>query len=642
MAKEIEEIAEIVPENEYQPSLEKDVAYYLSTAEKPSFISKKRYTANKIPEKFKNSREEMDFWFEELRRLETGYDGLSAKGYGWINYAKIRDPERGKISPEFRVRQEEYFRKVEDLHANPGRGIVGWKRRRFGFSWLAAWDIFHDCITQDFRSIGMNSKSETDSRRLFGFVRFLHQNMPEQIRPLAAVSDRRDYIEFAYWFDKEKQKVVSQKGLNCEKRGRQSWIVSTSPVPQSHEGAAYSKLLIDEAGKQPDLLELWGFAEDCLMLNTRRVSPAIILGTVGDITKDGKGLRELFINNEAYDLDRFRVAGYHGLIMDEFGNDRIEDAIRFIVYKRHKLKAASRRILETFKQKYPLCDNDAFSQISEGGVGNIHLINDQIIKILSNPPEIRTGWMRPNPDGIPHFVPTPNGKIVVYELPDHKKVNGYVAGADPADSDDKKKQAGKDVSDLALAILAKPYGLEAPKLVLEYVDRPEKLDGFFEQAAMALKWYNNTKVLVEDNRARMINYFKANHPNLLPLVPVSILTAKAGFEMKNSITMTEVRRQQIIGLAEDHIDHYSGSVPSVKFLEQCKVFGDAHADDDLAMAYFLALVMLQADKRAVQTLDEINKNLHTHSYQRVGNTLKTITTHNSMRRSNVPKHPLFG
>src|SRR5690606_31112463 len=470
--------------------------------------------------------------------------------------------------------------------------------------WCAAWDIFHDCFTKQFQMIGMNSKSDIDSRRLFGFVRFLHQNMPEQIRPIAAVSDRRDFIEFAHWFDLEKQKVVSTKGLNTEKRGSQSWIASKSPQPTAHEGEAYTKLVIDEAGKQPELMDLWSYAEDTLMLNTRRVSPAIIMGTVGDIDKDGKGLRELYLNNDVYDLDRFPVAGYHGLIMDEFGNDRIKEAIRWIVYKRNKLKGASRKHYETFKQKYPLCDADAFNQATSGGVGNVILINDQIIKLQQNQPEKRIGWMRPNPNGGVDFVPNPNGKIIVYDLPDPKRKDGYVAGADPAESDDKKKKAGHDVSDLALAIVAKPFGAEPPKLALEYVDRPDKLDGFFEQAAMALKWYNGTKVLVEDNRARMVNYFKNNYPELLPLVPASILTAKGGYEMKNSVTMTESRKQQMMGLIEDYVDNYSIHIPSIKLLEQFKVFGDPHADDDLAIALGWALVMLQSDKKPAKLLNE--------------------------------------
>lgn len=629
MAKEKEDQVGIIPLNEYQPELEKEVQYYLSIANKPKFISKKRYTPNKYPEKFRDKREELDYQLEEVRRLIEGYDGLCGKGYGWLHYGKLRDPERGKISPEFRAVQEEYFQKIESLQQSPGRGIVGFKRRRIGYSWMEGWDAQHDCITKPFYQIGMNSKSENDSRLMFKNVKFIHQNLPDWLRPRATASDRRDFMEYAYY---EKDAMG-----NRIKKGIQSWISSVAPTDNAHEGQAYSKLIIDEAGKIVNLMNIWQYAEDCLRLNTRRVGVPIIMGTVGDITKDGKGLMELYMNNEAYSLDRFVFMGYNGLIVDQYGNDQIEDAIRWVIYERFKMKAATKRVQQAFLQKYPLCERDAFNQVVDGGIGNIILINDQITKLYQNPPEARTGWMRAKPDGGVDFVPNPNGKIIVYELPDHKRVNGYVAGADPADSDDKKKKAGKDISDLALAILAKPFGTEPPKLVLEYVDRPDKLDGFFEQSAMALKWYNNTKVLVEDNRARMINYFKANHPNLLPLVPASMLTAKGGFEMKNSITMTEVRKQQIIGLGEDHIDHYSQFVPSIKFLEQCKVFGDLHADDDLCMAYLLALVMLQADKKAVQLTDQLQKS-PTYHLERVNGLLRPTVSLSSNPR-NIPRSP---
>jgi hypothetical protein len=610
--------------------LEKEVEYYYSISEKPTFISKKRYTPNKPPEKFKDKREELDYQMEEVRRLVEGYDGLCGKGYGWLNYAKIRDPEKGKISPEFRVKQEEYFRKIEYYQQNPGRGMVGYKRRRWGFTSIGAWDDWHDCVTKPFYQIGANSKSESDSRKAFKHVKFIHQNVPDWLRPRATASDRRDFLEFGF-FEKDAMGNRIKKGL-------QSWISVVAPVPQNHEGEAYSKLRIDEAGKIDCLLEIWAFGEDCLRLNTRRVGLPVILGTVGSIDRDGKGLMELYLNNDAYDLDRFAVLGYHGLIVDEFGNDMIKEAIRWIIYERYKRRNATRKVREAFLQKYPLCDNDAFNYVTEGGVGNIQLINDQIIKLTHNPAEGRPGWMRPKPGGGVDFVPNSEGKIIVYELPNHKLSNGYVAGADPADHDDKKKKAGKDVSDLGLAIVAKPFGTEPPKLVLEYVDRPEKLDTFFEQSAMALQWYNNTKVLTEDNRARMVNYFKLHYPHLLPLVPASILTAKGGFEMKNSVTMTEARKQQMMGVIEDYVDSYSTFIPSIKLLEQFKVFGDLHSDDDFAIAFGWALVMLQADKKAVQLVDQVQK-VPTYRLERtVSGLLKPIVPISSNPR-NIPRSP---
>lgn len=630
MSKKVEKEAQpgYVPENERTEALEKEVRYFLSLVPPQPKVTKK-YTRNRTPEKFRDKREELDYQMQEIQRCVSGYDGLNAKMYFWLNYATLRDVDRGKIPPDFRTIDKTWFEFVEEVQNSKEYGIVSIKRRRIGASVRAACDVLHDCLFTPHFSCGMNSKSEMDSRNLFKHVKFIYQNLPEFLRAKTSASDRRDYLEFA-WISKDAHG-------NRIKQGLQSSIFSVAPTDNAYEGAMLNKLIMDESGKVSNLMNIWQFAEDCLRSGTQRIGTPLIFGTVGDITKDGAGLREMWTNNEAYKLKRFPQFAYNGLMVDEFGNCDVENSIRWVVYERERLKSATRKVRESFLQRYPLCEKDAFNQMSEGGIGNILLINDQIVKLSYNQPEIRTGWMRAKPDGGVDFVPNPQGKIIVYELPDHKRINGYVAGADPADSDDKKKKAGKDVSDLALAILAKPFGTEAPRLVLEYVDRPEKLDGFFEQSAMALRWYNKTKVLVEDNRARMINYFKANHPDLLPLVPASLLTAKGGYEMKNSITMTEVRKQQIIGLGEDHIDHYVQFVPSIKFLEQCKVFGDLHADDDLCMAYLLALVQLQADKKAVQLSDQVQKT-PTYRLERVGGLLRASVPISTNPR-NIPRSP---
>lgn len=405
-----EAIPGIIPANEWKEELEKDVAFYTAKAKsEPYLYFTKKHTPNKYPTKFKDKREELEYQMEEIRRCIEGYDGLCGKGYGWLNYAKLRDPERGKISPTFRAKQEQYFRKVEELQTKKGSGIVGFKRRRFGYSSMLAWDAEHDCMTKPFYQIGMNSKTENDSRLLFRHVKFIHQNLPDWLRPRATASDRRDFMHYA-WFEKDPAGNKITKGL-------QSWINVTSPVPSAHEGQAYSKLYIDEAGKIEQLSEIWAVAEDCLRLNTRRVGLPILMGTVGEIDKDGKGLLELYKNAEAYDLERFPVMGYHGLICDEYGNDMFEDAVRWIVYERERTKSASQKVRQAFIQKYPLEEKDAFNQVSGGGVGDVIKINDQIMHLMANPPLVARGWMRKKPDGGVDFVPNPDGEVYVYERP---------------------------------------------------------------------------------------------------------------------------------------------------------------------------------------------------------------------------------
>lgn len=634
MSKQKEEQVGIIPSNEFKPELEKDVKFYTAKAlSEPYLTFKKRYTPNKYPTNFKSKQEELEYQIEEIRRLTEGYDGLCGKGYGWLNYAKILDPEKGKISPQFRAKQEQYFRKITDLQNNPGKGLVGYKRRRFGFSSILSWDSLHDCMTIPFCNIGMNSKTENDSRLLFRHVKFIHQNLPEWLKPKATASNRRDFMFFA-WYEKD-------AAGNRVARGLQSKINVVAPVPTSHEGQAYRKLYIDESGKIECLLELYTLSKECLVLNTRKIGPEILMGTVGDIGKEGKGLMELYKNAEAYDLDRFPIMGYHGLIMDEFGNDMFEEAVRWIVYERDRIKQTSLKNRMSFYQKYPLEDKDAFNQVSGGGVGDIQLINDQIIHLMSEPPMKTVGWMRRKPDGGVDFVPDDlNGKVIIYNRPD-ARVNGYRAVSDPVEDDDVKKS--RDNSEIATVVGAKAFGTDPPKLVAEFAYRPLKLDEYYEQVAMLLQWYNNTNLTIELNKGgwRMKKWFEEHYPKLLALAPVAATSAKGGVEMKIGVKMTTDRKEQMKGLMEDYIDNYAKFIPSIKLLEQHKVFGDPHADDDVAVAWGWFLILAQSDKSVAKAQHELSQKNPTIKYQKQDGKFLVTLDGKPIGRPNRPRSAIF-
>ncbi len=88
--------------------------------------------------------------------------------------------------------------------------------------------------------------------------------------------------------------------------------------------------------------------------------------------------------------------------------------------------------------------------------------------------------------------------------------------------------------------------------------------------------------------------------------------------------MTADRKQQMIGLIEDYIDNYYDKIQSQKFLEQCKVFGDDHADDDLAVAIGWCLIVMQADKRVVKRIDEDQKKLSKTQYKMVNGVVTMV------------------
>ena len=625
----------IIPSNEFKEELEKDVKFYTTKALLvPQLVVKKKYTPNKYPTKFRDKGEELEYQMEEIRRIIHGYDGLCGKGYGWLNYAKIRDPERGKISPQFRSKQEQYFRKVEELQKKDNTGIVGFKRRRWGFSSIAAWDVEHDCMTKPFFQIGMSSKTESDTRLLFRHVKFAHQNLPDWLRPRATAAARADFMQYG-WYEKSPAGDKIAKGM-------QSWINCEAPTPTSHEGQAYSKLYIDEGGKLVYLEQMWATGEDCLRLNTRRVGLPIIMGTVGDIDKDGKGLKELYMNNEAYDLERFPVMGYNGLIMDEYGNCDIENSVRWIIYQRDKMKESSQANRMAFIQKYPLDERDAFNQVTGGGVGDMRIINDQIMNLIQEPPMSVTGRMRRKPEGGVDFVPDPNGKIIVYDRPDDR-VNGYIGITDPVEDDDVKKS--RDSSDMATLIGAKTFGLQPNKIAARYVDRPLKLDDYYEQVIMLLEWYNHTKITIEMNKGgwRMRKYFEEHAPKLLGFSPVAATSAKGGVEMRIGVKMTAERKSQMMGLMEDYIDNKAKFIPDIKLLEQHKVFGDDHADDDLAIAWGWFLIICQSDRSIAKARGELTNLNPSIEYVRNRNGFATKVNgkYQKNERSNKPKSAIF-
>jgi len=566
---------------------------------------------------------------EEIRRCVEGYDGMSGRYYFFYHHTYIKHKSRGKIRPDFRATQLDLANTVERVINIPGLGLIILKRRQIGESWYFSADNVYDCQFKHDFDIGMNSKSETDSRNLFLKHKYIHRNQSPFLRSFVSI-DRRDAMIFGQW-DKKNNKYL----------GNQSSIVSVAPTPTSHAGNQYRKLVMDEAG-ECEIIPIWANAEDCLMQDGIRVGTPILFGTSGDMSGVGKGLQEFWKNNKLYNLEKYGLWGFNCLIVDELGNDNIEESLRYIIYERKKREGGSRLIYNKFIQKYPLHEADAFLDASGSGVGDTVKLGKQRLYLFDNPPMKVTGWMRPKPAGMPDFVPDPNGMIIIYEKPDPNRVNGYIATNDPAEDDNVEKS--KDSSDLATAILAKPYGMEPPKLVVEFCDRPKKLHEYYAQLAMLLQWYNNTQVHIELNKGgwRMLDWFEQHHPYLLALTPASANSIYGGVQRKYGVKMTPERKTQMKSLIIDYVDNYCEFIPSIKLIDQLAVFGEPHKDDDLGIAVGWALAVLQGDKLAARNSAEAVSRNPTVNYIKHNGILQLQTGVQQPTRPNKPRSAIFG
>lgn len=572
----------VIPKEEYIPALEEQVRHYmLISGNLP--VNTIKYKRVELPE-FESVLEKRVWEHEQIRRCKEGHDGMAGKMYFFFNFCKIkRLGGGGKISPQFRSVDNEWFKLIEACQKSNEWGIICTKRRRVGASWKEAADALHDITFQKYFQVGINSKTERDSIELFAKVKFLYDNLPQFLRVRATAHSTQSYLEFSYYKKDENGNKV--------KKGNQSWIKAVAPTNSAYEGLMLNKWICDEAGKIKNLNTMWSYTEDCLMQETRRVGMPIIFGTSGDVGAEGKDLKEMWRKAHIYKLKRFFFSGWMGLNVDEYGNDTKEENIRWIIYKRAALSELSSTEQNTFKQKYPLTVAEAFAHTTGAGVGDRIKIEAQLESLFRNPAEKTIGKMVMNPDGKPVWVPDSTGKIVVYSHPKQGMKNLYIAGCDPADHD----KVFEEQSDLSLFIIQKPDGLQPPQIVCEYTDRPEKAIEFFEQAVMLLLYYNEARVLIERNRFGMISHFdQAGYKYLLATTPISITRLFGGRAATIGITMTPAVKDYLKGLIDEYVMFYCEFIPSEELLDEFLVFGVKNTDK--AMAFGIALIFMKEDK----------------------------------------------
>lgn len=349
---------------------------------------------------------------------------MSGKMYFWYNYVKLQDVEFGLSRPDFRVCQQYWFDEIQKAQDSREWGLIGVKRRRIGASWLETADVLHDAITRPGVKLGMTSKSETDAVELFKKVKFIYDNLPEWLRPTTSSGNSRMHMDFSY---REKD----SKG-NWVKRGTRSEIVVRAPTDTAFEGYGLAKFIADEIGKYP-VRQLFSYTEPAMMKGTRRVGTPILFGTAGDITKEGADFKAMFDAADTYKLRQFFFGGWMGLdgLVDEYGNDMVEEAVRWVIYERFRKESLGIKEYTDFIQQFPLTVQEAFTSNETYGVGNQFKISKQLDVLTAKPPFKKHGYFRLDANQQPVFVPAGLGPCIIYEEPDPAMQDLYIGGCLP-------------------------------------------------------------------------------------------------------------------------------------------------------------------------------------------------------------------
>ena len=587
------ELAHVIPLAERDPVLEAKVEYYVGLT--PDLPKNDKYiTRARTPEGVDSF--EVDIWRrEELRRIKEGHFGMSPKMYFWYNYVRIWDIDVGVLRPEYRVCQQEFFRQIEECQASEKWGLVCVKRRRVGASWLVAADAYHDCLMTALSGgriakIGMTSKTKDDAIELFKKVKFIYDNLPDWLRLTSSAGNTQTSIDFSEY-------VKDSQGSR-KKTGTLSEIVVKPPTETSWEGFGLNKWIADESGKIEGLKSIYSMANEVMRIGTRRVGTPLVFGTSGDVTKEGRDLKEMWYNSDAYMLKKFFYGGWMGLIVDVFGNDLKEEAIRWIIYERKRRESLSQKEYNDFLQQYPLTVQEAFTSSEQQGLGNQMLITKQMNSLYENPLKEKKGYFKLDKNEEVVFVADARGECIIYEDREPALKNGYVAGVDPTDAE----SDAPGLSSLSMMIMKKE-GTVPPHIVFQYTARPNVPRDYYEQALMALIYYNKTKVLIERNKSGMVTYFdERGYKYLLQTTPQGYTRLVGGNTYNIGYYRTPGSKRYGEELIQEYVQDHCDLIPCKDILQELQEYGVKNTDRVDALAATL-MFLKETKVKATSSVD---------------------------------------
>ena len=168
----------------------------------------------------------------------------------------------------------------------------------------------------------------------------------------------------------------------------------------------------------------------------------------------------------------------------------------------------------------------------------------------------------------------PNSKLLVYEEPlldENQQVyrNLYVAGIDSIDQGTGDSATQTDVSDFCIVIKKRNFGMQEPKYVAIYKDRPRDIREAYDIAMKLLVWYN-CKALLEHTKISIVTYFKEKKKdNLFMRRPkITLGDIRRGSSQMIGVPATEAVIKHGLELINNFVNDYCYSIDSDDILEQ--------------------------------------------------------------------------
>lgn len=501
-----------------------------------------------------------DFWKEQYRRCRDGYsvNGYTITGdnYFFLNFYTLPTVKAGQKSgsgtkddfPIFFVSQYvffHYFEMAKRLHLHAAL----MKARSIGFSEINASIATNMFITvrQSTTMITCydDKKLKRTYRKFTHALTFLDSKTDGGMFRLRQLEDSALNKKSGRWENINGQKVAS--GFQSSVQG-----VNGSD-PGNIRGDRVDLLIYDEAGSWPELTT--AIVQGQELVEIQGIPRGIMMfgGTGGDSGKNLEGLRTIYYEPQAFKILPYRhnysqtgetvLTGFfipyfaqslNPEYMDNRGVCNVKKFKETLQEERNKLAKIPAEYIKKCAERC-WCAEEAFNLEGDNKFNKINIAEQLAqIRALKKAPPIERGYVeyrfkdgahvQQNIDGF-KWIPNQNSKLqilehplwtlspikdengkVIWNPPTEKVRNLYVIGIDGIDiGAAQTSENTKDPSDFCLVVYKRAYGMEEPKFVALYKDRPNDVRECYK-IAIKLAQYYNAVINIEATRQSIIPY----------------------------------------------------------------------------------------------------------------------------------------
>jgi hypothetical protein len=506
-----------------------------------------------------------EYIYEQYRRRREGmwfYNNgvptyLTGEAWFALQHCKMKD-DGGYMN--FRVAQLHLFYFAKACLLDPRcLGQLFVKSRRTGYTYIILTIMLNFITSTRNINMGLTSQNDDDAKKAFKKFTYMFRNLPFFFKPVVrgAIGSEKE-LEFALPSDKSKEAKLARK--NKGKDYLNSYIDYQATKDGSYDGQKMYIYLGDEAGKwkKPANYENhWGRISPTFDEGGEIVGKAFIGSTVNPLKQGGQEFKDLYyqsIIKKRNEITERTPSGLYSYFLPAHKNmTRFTDkygvcwettppkgtvnqkgspikhgSIEYLEAKRRAKKAESAIAYNEELRANPMNVLEAFRDEAKSNILPLEKITEQIqyneTAIILDQFLTRGNFMWK--DGVKDtevvWYPDPNGRFLVSWIPpahlqNNKKRDRYGnwtplnahMGCFGADTYDISGTVSGKGSKGALSGVLGFNMTDAPSNIffLEYINRTEIADTFFEDLLMALVFYG-MPVLAENNKPRFLYHLK--------------------------------------------------------------------------------------------------------------------------------------